>query len=85
MAVHAASAEGGTGVVKVVASAGGGAGLDATGEGSLVGTGVVEGCDAGDAATPGVADAVVDATGRGEVVEPQPASAMTPSTTARCR
>jgi hypothetical protein len=36
MAVHAAFAAGGTGVVMVVASAGDGAGLDATGEGSVV-------------------------------------------------
>jgi hypothetical protein len=89
MPVHAASAGGGMGVVNAVASAGDGAGLDATGEGPLVGTGVVEGCDAGDAATPGVADAVadavVDATGTGEVVVPQPASAMTLRTSVRCR
>ena|SRR5664279_352443 len=89
MAVHAASAEGGTGVVKAVASAGDGPGLDATGEGSLVAPTVGGGLDGGDA-TRGVEVAEAsgdagDASGTGEVVVPQPARAMTLSATASCR
>jgi hypothetical protein len=88
MAAHAASAAGGTGVVKAVTSAGDCAGLGAAIEGSLEGAIVAGDWDGGDA-TGGVevADAsgdAGDASGTGEVVVPQPARAITLSAIARC-
>jgi hypothetical protein len=47
---------------------------------SLEGATVAEGTDVGSAVTWGVADATGDATGTGELVLPQPASAKATST-----
>jgi len=85
MAVHAASAAGGTGMLK--AARGGPAGSAA--DGSLEGAKVAPGPGEGDATT-GVEDTEAsddagDVTGTGEVVVPQPARATTLSATARCR
>jgi hypothetical protein len=81
IAVHAASADGGTGRSKAARGGPAGSAVD----GALVGATVAEGTELDPGVSWGVADATGDATGRGEVVLAQPASATTTSATTRFR
>jgi hypothetical protein len=80
IAVHWASADGGTRVVKAVACASDGAPFDGP-----VGATVDGGCDGDDRAAPVGAAMAGDETGGRDGVTPQPASAMTLSTAASRR